>query len=80
MRKTPFFIQNKLYWHIYRLLHGRTVPEKLLKIPVFGPSLINQLTASQQHPQSGGLLTAFSTLGTENTEIHMESTGSDKGL
>jgi hypothetical protein len=81
MRKTPFFIQSKLHWHIYRLLSGRTVSEKLPKIPLFGPSLINQLLLlrSQQHPQSGGLLTAFLTWGTENTELNMESTGSDKG-
>jgi len=36
----PFsFIQNKLPWHIYRFLHGCTVSGKLLKIPLFGPSL-----------------------------------------
>jgi hypothetical protein len=36
-------------------LRGRTVSEKLLKIPLFGPSLIHQLRllGSQQHPQSG---------------------------
>jgi hypothetical protein len=37
------FIQNKLHWHIYRLLFGRTVSEKLPKIPLFGPSLNHQL-------------------------------------
>ena len=31
-----FFIQNKLRLHIYRLLCGRTVSEKLPKIPLFG--------------------------------------------
>jgi hypothetical protein len=40
---TFFIIQNKLHWHIYRLLHGNTVSEKLLQIPLFGPSLIHQL-------------------------------------
>ena len=37
------YIQNKLHWHIYRVLRGPTVFEKLPKIPVFGPSLIHQL-------------------------------------
>jgi len=47
------FIRNKLHLHIYRLLCGRTVSEKLPKIPVFGPSLIHQLRllGSQQHRQ-----------------------------
>jgi hypothetical protein len=58
--------------------------EKLLKIPLFGPSLIRQLwlLGSQQHPQSGVFLTSFSTWGTENSlaEINLESTGDDKGL
>jgi hypothetical protein len=75
----PFLIQNKLHWHIYRLLIGRTVPEKLPKIPFFGPSLIHQLRllGSQQHPQIGVLFTSFSTWGTENSlvEINLESTG-----
>jgi len=64
MRKThTFFILNKLHWHIDRLLRGRTVTEKLPKIPVFGSSLIHQsrLLGSQQHRQSGVLLTSFST-------------------
>jgi len=64
MRKTyTIFIQNKLHWHIYWLLRGRTFSEKLPKIPLFGPSLIHQLRllGSQQHPQSGVLLTSFST-------------------
>jgi hypothetical protein len=58
---TTFFIQNKLLWHIYRLLRGRTVSEKLPKIPLFRLSLIHQLwlLGSQQHPQSGVLLTSF---------------------
>ena len=38
-----FLIQNKLHWHIYRLLRSRTVSEKLPKIPLFGPSLIHRL-------------------------------------
>jgi len=56
----PFsFIQNKLHWHIYRFLHGCTVSKKLLKIPLFGPSLIHQLwlLGSQHRLQSGVLLT-----------------------
>jgi hypothetical protein len=80
---TPFYIQNKLHWHIYRLLRGRTVSEKLPKIPLFGPSLIHQLQliGFQQHPQSGVFLTLFSTWGTENSlaEINLESTGVTKG-
>jgi hypothetical protein len=45
MRKTRtlFVIQNKLNWHIYRLLRGLTVSEKLPKIPHFGTPLILQL-------------------------------------
>jgi len=56
-RCIPFFIQNKLDWHIYRFLHGRTVSEKLPKIPLFEPSLIHQLRllGSQQHAQIGVL-------------------------
>ena len=79
-----FSIQNKLHWHTYRLLCGRTVFEKLLKIPLFGPSLIRQLwlLGSQQHPQSGVLLASFSTWGTGNSlaEVNLESTGGDEGL
>jgi hypothetical protein len=60
-------------------LRGRTVSEKLPKIPLFGPSSIHQLRllGSQQHPQSGVLLSSFSTWGTENSlaEINLESTG-----
>jgi hypothetical protein len=60
-------------------LHDRTVSEKLLKIPLFGPSLINelQLLGSQQHPQNGVLSTSFSTWGTENSlvEINLERQG-----
>ena len=74
-----FLIQNKLRWHIYRLLRGRTVSEKLPKIPLLGPSLIHQLRllGSQYHPPSAVLLTSFSTLGTENSlaEINLESKG-----
>jgi hypothetical protein len=86
MRKIHTFlqIQNKLHWHIYRLLHGPTVSEKLPKIPLFGPSLIHQLQllGFQQHPQSGAFLSSFSTWGTENSlaEINLESIGDDKGL
>jgi hypothetical protein len=67
-------------------LRGRTLSEKLPKIPLSGPSLINQLLrlGSQQHLQSGVLLTSFSTWGTENSvaEINLESTGGggNKGL
>jgi len=48
-----YLIQNKLHWHIYRLLRGRTISEKLPKFPVFGLSLIHQLLllGSQQHPK-----------------------------
>jgi hypothetical protein len=62
-------------------LRGRTVSEKLPKIPLFGASLIPPLLllGSQQHPQIGVLLTSFSTWGTENSlaEINLES-GGDK--
>ena len=79
-----FLIQHKLHWYIYRLLHGRTVSEKLPKIHLFGSSLIHQLRLlrSQKHPPSGVLLTSFSIWGTENSlaEIHLESTGGDNGL
>ena len=82
MRKTNFFffqIQNKLRWHIYRLLRGRTVSEKLLKTPLFELSLIHQswFLGSQQHPESGVLLTSFSTWGTQNSlaEINLDSIG-----
>ena len=83
MRKTHnFFIQNKLHWLIYRHLRGRTLSENLQKIPLFGPSLIHQLRllGSQQHLQSGVLLTSFSTWGTENSlaEINLKSTGARK--
>jgi len=65
-------------------LRGRTVSEKLPKIPLLGPSLIHQLqlVGSQQHPQSGVILTSFSTWGTENSlvGINLESTGGDKEL
>ena len=62
-----FLIQNKLHWPIYGVLHGRKLSEKLPKIPLSGLSLIHQLRllGSQQHPQSGVLLTSFSTWGTE---------------
>ena len=84
MRKTRvFFIQNKLHSHIHRLLRGRTGSEILSKFPLFGPSLILQLRilGTQQNPQSGILLTSFSTWGTENNlaEINLESTGEVKG-
>ena len=81
MRKThtSFLIQNKRHWLMYRLLRGHAFSEKLPKIPLFGPSLIHQLQrlGSRQHPQSGVLLTSFSTWGTENSlaEINLESTG-----
>jgi hypothetical protein len=82
-KKHNFFIQNNLHWHIYRLLRGRTVTVKLPKIPLFGPSLILQLRllGSQQHPQSGVILTSFSTWRTENrlVEISVETTGMISG-
>ena len=86
MRKTYtfFFVQNKLHSHIYRFLRGCIVSEKLMKIPLLGPSLIHQLQliGSQQHLKSGVLLTSFSTWGMENSlaEINLESTGGYKGL
>jgi len=86
MREKHLFliIQNKLHWHTYRLLRGHTVSEKLPKIPLFEPPLIHQLwlLGSQQHPQSGVLLTSFSAWGTESSlvEIILESTGSDRGF
>ena len=56
-----------------------TVDENMPKIPLFGPSLIHRLRilGPQQHPQSGVLLTSFSTFGTESSleEINLESTG-----
>jgi len=78
------FTQNKLHWHIYRLLRGRTVSGKLPKIQLFGLSLIHQLRllGSQQHPEIGVHLTSFSAWGTENSlaEINLESTGGDNVL
>jgi hypothetical protein len=60
-------------------LSGRTVSEILPKIPLFGTSLIHllRLLISQQHLQSGVVLTSFSTWATENSqaEINLESTG-----
>jgi len=43
----------------------RTVSEKLLKIPLFGPSVIHQLRllGSQQHPQSASRLNFIFNLG-----------------
>jgi len=55
-----------------------------MKVPLFGTSLIHQLwlLGFQQHPQSGVILTSFSTWGIEDNlaEINLESTGGDKGL
>jgi len=63
---------------------GRTVSEKLPKINLFGPSLIHQLQllGSQQHLQSGVLLTSFSTWGIEKSlaEINLERRCVDKRL
>jgi hypothetical protein len=64
-------------------LRNHTFSEKMLKIPLFGSSLSQlRLLGSQQYPQSGILLTSFSTSGTENSlaEKNLESTGDDKGL
>ena len=78
-RPIPSFIQNKLLCHIHRLLRGRAIYEKLPKINLFGPSLFHQLRllGSSQHPQSGALLTSYSTWGRENSlaEIHLGGTG-----
>jgi hypothetical protein len=58
---------------------GRRFSEKLLKILLFGTSLIHQLRlfGSQQHPQSGVILTSFSIWGKENglAEINLAITG-----
>jgi len=58
-----------------RLLRIRTFSEKLQKIPLFGPSLIQllRLLASQQHQESGVLLTLFSMWGTENSLAEIEN-------
>jgi hypothetical protein len=68
-KKQNLLNQNKLHWHIrvYRFLRGRTVAEKLLEIPLFRPSLIHQLRlrGSQQHPQSGVILTSILSWVTE---------------
>jgi hypothetical protein len=81
---TFFFIKNKLHWYMYRLLRVRTVYEKLPKISLFAPSIILwlRLLGSPQHPQSGILLTSFSTWGTENslTEINLDSTEGGGGV
>jgi hypothetical protein len=79
MRKTHTYFLFKISSNgIY------TISEKLPKIPLFGLSLIHQLRllGYQQHPQSGVLLTSFSTCGTENNlaEINLESTGGDAGV
>jgi hypothetical protein len=59
-------------------LDSDTVSEKLLKVPLFGPSLIHQLrlVRSKQHLQNGVLLTSFSAWGAENNlaEINLEGT------
>jgi hypothetical protein len=78
-KKYNFFkIQNKLHWHIYRVLWGRIVYEKLPKIPLFGLSLIHRLRVlgSKKHPQTS-FSNLFSTWRTENglTEINLEGTG-----
>jgi len=78
------FVQKKLHWHIHRLLRSHTVSEKLPKISLFVLCSIHRLRllGSQQHQQSGVLLTSFSTWGTESSlvEINLESTGGDKGF
>jgi len=60
-------------------LRCRTFSEKLVKIYLFGPSLIHQLRlfGFQLHPQSRVLFTSFSTWERENSlaEINLESTG-----
>jgi hypothetical protein len=60
-------------------LRSRAVSEKLLKILLFGPSLIHrlQLLGSQHYPQGGVIINSFSTWGTVNSlaEINLESTG-----
>jgi Uri superfamily endonuclease len=72
-KKRTFCIQNKIHWHIDRLLRGRTVSY-----------LVHQLRrlGSRQQPQSGALFTSFLTWGTENilAKTNLESMGCDKGL
>ena len=71
-----------IYIYICRLSRGPTVPEKLLKIPLFGPSLIHQLwlLGSQQRAQSVVFLTSFSNWGIENSlaEMNIEIQGEIK--
>ena len=61
------------------LLRGRTVSEKLPKIPLIGTYLIHELRllGSQEHPQNGVLNISFSNLGTEYSlaKINLEITG-----
>jgi len=45
-KNTFVFIQNKLHWHIYRLLRGSTVSEKLPKFPLFWIFFYSSITAS----------------------------------
>ena len=77
-----FFIQNKLKWHIYGLLRSHTVSEKLLKIPLFGPSLILSygfLDLSDIHKVESFYL--HFQLGEQRLmKINLESTRGDKGL
>ena len=79
-----FLIQYKLHSLIYRRLRSCTISENLQKISLFGTSLIHQLRllGSQEHSQSGVLLTSFSTWGVENNlaETILKNTGGDKGL
>jgi len=84
MRRTPFFFKFKISsTGIYTGFCMVTVSENLPKIPLFGPSFIHQLwlLGSQQHQQSGVVLTSLSTWGTENSlaKINLESTGVKKG-
>jgi hypothetical protein len=78
-----FFTQNKLHWHIYKLLHCFTVSAKTAENSSFWTFFNYKLwlLGSQQHPQSGVLLTSFSTWGTENSllEINLKSKGVIKG-
>jgi len=77
-KNTLVFIQNKLHWHIYRLLRSCTVSEKLPKIPLFWTFFNSSITASwiSATSQKWSILTSFLTCGTENglAEKNMEST------
>ena len=83
-RHIPFLCKISSFGIHIQAFAGSSFSKKLPNIPLFGLALIHQLwlLGSQQHLQSGVLLTSFSTWGTENSlaESNLESTGGDKGL